>query len=212
MSTKKTVYQVNRILAYSPYPLVTEGQKLDTAADNPFFQYYENNVPTHAVTMADNSTVNLGPIKFLRAVRDGQVNAHNLPQAALDSAQHFMTLARELLFEKVRAERYAKLPSRQRSLWVVESLKELAYWRDRLALGQPAQPTQFVELEVSGKLHRCDASFLIGDSEKLSDSLAKAEKYWSGTMADVGSEPEVLFEGTATVKRIIDPKELDAKE
>jgi hypothetical protein len=119
-----------------------------------------------------------------------------------------MLLARELLFENIRLQKYPNKPSRLRSLWLVSDLTELRYWNERLARGQQGVSLQFVQVIATGKITRCDASILVGDSERVSESLLKADRYWSGSMAETGAEPEVLFEGTATVSRILDPSEL----
>lgn len=109
-----------------PGDLVTVG-----ASTNPFFRFYEVHKRTYPVTDAKGVTHNVPAIKFLRLVKEGQVNPHKLPEDAFEIAQHFQMLAREFLWESVRLAEFAGAPSRLRCIWLIESMEDVKRWLAR---------------------------------------------------------------------------------
>jgi hypothetical protein len=101
-------------------------------------------------------------------------------------------LAREIIMEQVRQEIAPDSPSRQNCLWLADTIEEARRWRDRLGGGRIAH------LSVRGAIHRADAAHLLGDSEPLSKTYARARMYCSGQLSDA-AELETLFSGSATV-------------
>lgn len=197
-------YHINRLLPYAPQPLWSVGQHLHVGtAENPFFQFYRSHIRRYSVTQP-NGTMNQVPaIAFLRQVRDGNIRPNELAKDAFEIAQHFMMLARELLWETVRLAEFSDRPSRQRAVWLVGDIANLAHWQHRLQGGQ-TEKFQFVEVRATGRVHECDAALLLGDSESLDESECKAHAYWRGDMLSAGSEPEVLFDGCIEVTRILE--------
>lgn len=201
---KKTYFHINRQLAYSRSPLLTVGQTIRAGdGTNPFFGFYETYRRTYPVTLHDGTVVQTPAMTFLRQVRDGGVNPHNLPATAYEIAEHFVMLARELLWESIRLKEFPNAPSRQRGIWLLESESEVAHWNSRLNASASSPPSQVVELVATGCALRCDAAFLLGDSETLEESISKARMYWNGSISPERSEPEILFEGELRVVRIV---------
>jgi Protein of unknown function (DUF2441) len=78
--------------------------------------------------------------------------------------------------EEVRREIAPDAPSRQRCLWLADSLEEARAWQVRLG----GASARILRLNVSGGVHRADAALLLGDSEPLSQTYARARSYWRG--------------------------------
>jgi hypothetical protein len=168
--------------------------------ESPFFRFYRTHTRQEAVTRPDG-TVHLVPsIAFLRQVRDGQISASNLPGVAFDTARHFMMLARELLWEQIRVSEFRENPSRQRAMWLFANANNAPHWESMLKSNVTGQ-SQLIEVEVTGRVHECDAGLLLGDSESLDESERKARAYWRGDMLPAASQPEVLFVGSLKVVR-----------
>lgn len=198
----ETLYHINRLANLSPYALMQPGASVVVGdLQNPFFRFYEVHARTYRVT-DPNGAVNMVPaIKFLRRVKEGTITPHNLPGDAFEIAQHFMMLARELLWESVRLAdpEFAKLPSRQRCVWLIESLDDVKRWLELMGV----RPVQVVEVKATGRAHVADQSHLAGDSELLSVWYEKARAYWRGERT--GSPLiEVIFEGRLDVLRIVE--------
>jgi hypothetical protein len=197
----KKLFHVNRITGYSPDRLLSIGDVVDVGEEsNPFFGYYHKQKRSYPVTIANNQVQEISGLAFLRQVQEGKIQSPHLPNIAYDVANHFMMLSREMLWESIRLEKYPDLPSRQRCMWLVKDMNSLMHWRNKL---QSENNTQYIEFSATGKIHECDASFLMGDSELLSVSYENAKKYWRGEMNATNSEPELLFEGTLEVTRVI---------
>jgi hypothetical protein len=104
-------------------------------------------------------------------------------------------LVRELIMEQVRIKIAPDAPSRQRCLWLADTLDEAKSWQARLGGGSIAR------LQVRGTVHRADASHLLGDSEPLTVTYDRASKYWRGENSNA-PELETLFCGSAKVLAI----------
>ena len=189
-------FHVTRHLSYnSNAPLVT-GLKIEAGiVHNPFFRFYEGEI-NYPVTTPEG-IVHCKAIRFLSAVKNGEIESRNLAHIAHGVAQHYLMLARELIMEEVRKDVDSNLPSRQSCLWMVETESDAKYWQKRLN-----GVSCIVVLKVHGVIHRTDASLLLGDSEPLSETYNRARRYWCGETSE-HAEREVLFKGTAEVVDLI---------
>jgi hypothetical protein len=63
---------------------------------------------------------------------------------------------------------------------------------------------QFVEVELIEpfKIHYADELLLLGDSEPVTVTISKAQKYWLG-VSEASERTEVLYEGRLRVIRIL---------
>src|SRR5258705_5230169 len=144
---------------------------------------------------------------FLRLVRDGAVTSATFPGIAFDTANHFLMLARELLWENVRLAEFQDVPSRQRCIWLVEALEDVKRWIAQLRFKPDLY--RVVRVRAHGRALRVDGNNLAGDSEPLPIWFEKARAYWSGRDSP-HPIPEVLFEGRIEVDEIIDPQNVAA--
>jgi len=205
----KKLFHVNRITGCSPESLLNIDDIIEVGKEyNPFFGYYNKQKRSYPVTMANNQVQEISGLAFLRHVKEDKIQSPHLSNIAYDVANHFMMLSREMLLESVRLEKYPDIPSRQRCIWLTKDMDSLLHWRNRL---QSENETQYIEFSATGCIHECDASYLMGDSELLSVSYENAEKYWKGEMNASSSEPEILFEGTLKVTRVIPENEFAEK-
>lgn len=191
------VFHVAQTISYNRHPPMQAGQVIQVGAThNPFFSYYEE-APTFAVRLQDGGVKQLNPIHWLEQVEAGNITPDNLPVAARMIAKHFQMLSRELVMELLRLEANPDAPSRQSCLWVTDSLTGAQHWSNRLQ-GQ----TSAVRLRLTGVIHRADASLLTADAEPFSTVADKARRYWRGESSD-NPEPEILFDGSATVVEVL---------
>lgn len=161
---------------------------------NPFFQFYEN-AREYAVAQENGTVMNVKAVSWLKHVRDGKITVDpaRLASIASDIAVHYVMLCRELIMEQVRRDDFkSEPPSRQRCLYACETLDQARHWNDRLGGGS------ICELSCTGTIHRADAALLLGDSEPLSLTIARAKMYWRGERSN-HPEWETLFVGDAKV-------------
>ncbi|KIZ46210.1 MULTISPECIES: DUF2441 domain-containing protein [Rhodopseudomonas] len=174
--------------AFAPDQKVTIGE-----AFNPFFSFYEGS-REYPITMPDGQQQNVKAVAFLRQVRDGLINSPEFAKIATEVAIHYVMLCRELIMEEIRCNEFGgNPPSRQRCLYVCETVDEARYWNKRIG-----ESGTVCELTCSGTVHRADASLLLGDSEPLSVTKDRARQYWRGEAAG-NPEWETLFVGKATI-------------
>lgn len=181
-------FHVARVLPWNTHPPMNVGETFHVGGSyNPFFGFYEEarKYPVETPT----GTVHSPAMTFLKAVSRGEVNCPSLPDIAVEIANHYLILARELLTEEVRRERFSNLPSRRTCLWAAEDIERAHFWAERLG-----GACRILRLEVDGVSHSADASFLLGDSQSISETYRRAEWYWEGRMAD-NPECELLIEG-----------------
>jgi hypothetical protein len=200
-----TLYlHVNSNANLSPHALMRPGDVINVGAStNPFFRFYENHARTYQVTNSQTGEVFQVPaIKFLGLVRDGTVTTTALPEVAHDTAKHFLMLARELLWENVRLAEFQGAPSRQRCIWLVETLEDVKNWIAQMRF----KPNHYsvIRVRAYGLALRVDSNNLAGDSEPLPIWFEKSRAYWSGKDSPHPLR-EVLFEGRIEVDEIIDP-------
>lgn len=159
----------------------------------PFFGFYEDS-RTYPVTLEDGTTVQVPAVKFLKQVHAGNINCPMLPAIAAEVTQHYVMLCRELIMEDIRlAEFNGEPPSRQRCLYVCDSVDEAHRWKQLVG-----SESTVCELTCTGTIHRADAGLLLGDSEPLSITKERARRYWRGEAGD-SPQWETRFVGEATV-------------
>jgi hypothetical protein len=195
-------FHINRSVNWSVHQFLTVGHEVEVGAEiNPYFAYFERTQKTFPITLNSGQVIQPPAVKFLGLVALGEVNSPNLPQIAFDVARHFVTLARELFWESVRLAEFPDRPSRQRCLWVCPSLENARDWLSRLE----CKNYQILKVSVNGRLHTANELLLLGDSEPLEITRAKAREYWQGLQVEGGSE-EILFEGRMKVLEILETK------
>jgi len=202
-------FHINSNANLSPYPLMRSGDVISIGAStNPFFRFYEVHQRAYPVTETPTGTVhNVPAMRFLRLVKDGTVSSNELREIACDTANHFLMLARELLWENVRLAEFQDAPSRQRCIWLVESMETVKSWIAQIGF----KPNNYsvVRVRAHGRALRVDGNNLAGDSEPLPIWYEKARDYWSGKNSTTPI-PEVLFEGRIEVDKLINPSEFAA--
>lgn len=174
----------------------TAGQIIEIGViENPFFRFYES---AREYPINDNGNlVIVKAIRWLSLVRQGQIAPHPgiLPSIALEVAQHYVMLSRELIMEDLRIREFNSLPpSRQTCLYTCDTQDEAKHWVNRLG----DAGASICELICTGMIHRADAMLLLGDSEPLSVTRDRGRRYWNGEASD-HPEWETLFVGKAEV-------------
>ena len=174
---------------------LTANQVLNIGASvNPYFGFYEN-AREYPITENGN-VVHVKALAWLKHVRAGTINPAStqiLATIAAEVAQHYVMLARELIMEELRISEFQEdPPSRQRCLYVAETIEGARRWKTMVGGGT------ICELTCTGSAHRADANLLLEDSEPLSVTRDRARRYWRG---EIGADPllETLFVGKATV-------------
>lgn len=112
-------------------------------------------------------------------------------------------ITRELIFEEVRKETDSNLPSRLKCLYVCNSLEEIEEWLN-IFKRTNKKDYQILELELTGKVFTGDASYILRQNISLNKKREQAREYWNGNK--INNHNESLFEGEATVKKIINLK------
>ena len=191
-------FHVRRQLPYGPTAALSVGDTFHIGSNNnPFFQFYEN-TRAYSVTMQDGQGIMLPALSFLKAVQAGEVQCGNLPAVAVEVANHYLMLTRELIYEEVRREENAELPSRKTCLWVSDSHVQAQSWHQ--VLGQTGS---ILRLNVVGHRHVADSNLLVADSEPISTTYQKARSYWRGE-ASHSPRWETLISGQVTVMEIVE--------
>jgi Protein of unknown function (DUF2441) len=176
-------------------PSLQIGERIEIGqSHNPFFIFYER-TRTEPVHFEDRIE-HFPAINFLHNVKDGKLNCPNLPIIAYNIAKHFQMLSRELVYESVRLEIDRTLPSRQSCLWASYSVEQAADWARRCGANSIAK------IHVAGRIFEADAALLMADSEPLSTTIARANRYWRGHLSE-NPELELLIVGHATVLEIL---------
>ncbi|WP_444668467.1 DUF2441 domain-containing protein [Cereibacter changlensis] len=186
-------FHVTRQLPYSPPVPMTVGQTFAVGTShNPFFNYYQNRneIPVEI----EGRDIMVPAIKFLEQIKSGQIVSDNLHNYAYDIANHYMKLARELLYEQVRLKEAPHLPSRQTCLWASVSQDEANGWMRYLG----GTEAHVLRLQVIGQLHVADSNLLMNGREPLSETYQKASRYWRGDHSD-SPRLELLVSGQVTI-------------
>ena len=192
-------FHINRRASWSPYEPLKAGDEFDVGREtNPYFRFFETERFVVPVTLQDGSSIESPAVKFLGAAARGEVPHPNLPRLAHDVATHFVTYLREVIWENVRRDEFPELPSRQRCLWLIPTLEGVKYWLERMK----PNGYQVLRVQVTGRIHRANELYLLGDSEPMSQTIEKARLYWSGSFPEGGQE-EILFEGRVKVIEVV---------
>ncbi len=205
---KKTVdgesyFHINSSANLSPYGMMKKGDAIQVGkSSNPFFRFYEVYQRTYAVTESDGSVHQIPAMSFLRRTKDDSIESQDFPRIAFETANHFLILARELFWENIRLAEFPDAPSRQRCIWLIESLEHVSAWIMRL--GFKPGDFQVVRVSTQGQVVRTDGNNLAGDTQLLSVWTNLARAYWAGKKSS-NPIPEVLFEGNLEVQAIVEP-------
>lgn len=193
-------FHINRRAIWSPYEPLKAGDEFDVGREtNPYFRFFKTERFVVPVTLQDGSSIESPAVKFLGAAARGEILHPNLPRLAHEVATHFVTYLREVIWENVRSDEFPELPSRQRCLWLIPTLEGVKYWLERM---KPSA-YQVLRVQVTGRIHRANEVYLLGDSEPMSETIENARLYWSGSFPEGGQE-EILFEGRVKVIEIVD--------
>ncbi len=184
-----------------PYgkPLWQRAQTIETSdsVENPFFGFYSVGSRVFEIPVAGQAVpLALHGLRYFEAVRDGTVSGVSLTTLAghaRDVSGHWLTLAREFLFEAARLSVSPALPSRRNCIWLVETLEQAQAWRP--LLGAVDRATQIVRVSATGTAHKADANLLLRENDLLPVAHNKARRYWCGE-ASANPQWEVLFIGT----------------
>jgi hypothetical protein len=166
---------------------------------NPFFAFYETTIEYPVTDSNTGATIQVNAVDWLLRVRAGAIapNPGILADKAVDVSQHYMMLARELLMEQIRLQEFdGKPPSRQKCLFLVDSVGEAKTWLPLLGGGG-----EVCELTCTGTIHRADSRLMVKNSEPLSATREKARAYWRGERS-ADPRMEILFEGDAVVSAV----------
>lgn len=197
-------YHINRRVPWSPYITLNPGDVFDVGgSSNPYFNFFEKQKKAYLVTQGDGSKEVLGGARFINAVAMGEVNSPNVAQIADELVRHLVAYIRELIWENVRMKEFPHLPSRQRCIWLIPNIAGVNYWINRMGI---TGEYQILRVKVQGRLHVASESFLLGDSEPMEETIAKARRYWLGIIETPGTE-EILFEGRVKVMGLASNKE-----
>ncbi len=121
---------MSRDVPYNQHSPMTIGTSLEVGnRSNPFFGFYEG-VCRYAVTTREG-IVQVPALKFLKSVSRGEITCPELPRIAVDVAEHYLILAREIIMEQVRREIAPDVPSRQTCLWLTDTLDAAGFRQAR---------------------------------------------------------------------------------
>ena len=195
---KKNYYHIQRIGVYrANRPYYKVGDIVKTNDFNPYFEYYNSYIhPNLTVNLNTPEEFQLSRLKMLEAVSSSSITMKDQVEVAKIGeliAQHFITYTRELVFEAVRAEKFPHLPSRQKCIWVVDSLDGLKHWKSRLP---PASgyDIEVFKVDIQGNIHSASEEHLLYGEFLHSEMIDAANKYWNGTISET-IRKETLFEG-----------------
>ena len=196
---ERRVLHFNQNRPYSPHSALEVGACFKVGhAYNPFFSFFES---PPAIEVYPGIPAKTG-VNLLEKVVGKQVpSPPKLGNIALEFLRNSVNLSRELLTELVRERDFPAAPSRMKCLWVFDDETQADHWRMRL---HPGNSGRLVELAVTGRLHRCDAGWLLSDTgDPISKSLNEAARYWGGDPCPTDPQPELLFVGEAEVVALI---------
>jgi hypothetical protein len=194
----RKLYQVTLTNGYKQ--AFVPNQKVKVGADyNPFFKFYETTL-LYPVKDGDTGEIaQINAVEWLHRVRIKTIltSYEMLAEKAHVVSQHYMILARKILMEQIRLDEFSgEPPSRQRCLYLCESVEEAKAW-----LPLVGAEGLVCELTCTGKTFRADSRLMVKVSEPLSVTRDNARAYWKG---EVSADPrmETLFEGDAVVSAI----------
>ena len=197
-------YHVNAKHPYSNHPLMQQGSIYSFTNDNfnPFFNYYEVISDPWAISIPQlGKDSKISGIDSLFLFQNLMGNLVDLPRKAFEIANHYRLLARELVLEKVRQEKFPSSPSRQNCIFLIESEKDIQRWKNQIGIN--GKQYQVIKVRATGNIIRVDSNNLPKGNEPFSEWESKAYKYWNCELTDDPSI-EVLLEGQVTVDEILE--------
>jgi hypothetical protein len=194
--TKRKLYHVTETKPYKNAFTAGEIVRIG-GAYNPFFSFYE--LAREYPVTENGATVLVKAKDWLRRVRDKTIlttpDIH--ARIAVEVAEHYVMLCRELLMEEIRREEFgSKPPSRQSCLFACETVQEARDW-----IPLVGSNGLICELNCTGTIHRADSRLLLGDSEPLSITRDRARAYWRGEMSE-HPRAETLVVGNVVVSAV----------
>jgi len=192
----KRFFTVNRVHEHVNNKPLMMGKRLDVGEElNPSALFREN-VRRQTYGIKTDGGEDITPIALINAVREGKIKPpQNIDLFVMQLLNSLNKTVAELLFEQVRKEEYPECPSRQKCLWLVETIEETKRWEKEFA---PYGFFQTLEVEATGVVHYCDEIWLQIDADPYSEIRGKANRYWKGEMSD-DPVTEIIFEGIIEV-------------
>lgn len=182
-------FHITQKVDYHDHKVLEVGDEFDVGeAVNPFFRFYERG------RKYSQGGKHYTSLDYLIAVLNNEAQHQNPLQLALDVANYFRKLARELIMEEVRRDVAPNAPSRQRCLWACSSLDLARKWKAKEFGGQG----RILEIAVIGTAFETDSTLLPRDSEPLASDYQLAKRYWRGDRSEQCAL-EVLISGHVTV-------------
>ena len=147
-------------------------------------------------------TINQEKVPFNKGF--GEINISNIVNN-IDDTEYLLTKSRcilkemgiylrETIYEEVRQEKFAHLPSRKHCIWMCDE-KSLDYWISRLR-----HDSQVFEVLFTGNIHRGSDEYLEADILPIKVLREKALKYWEGNIG-ISNNDEVIGEGSVEIIR-----------
>ena len=194
----QTFYHINRKSKFSKYWYEGNEIVFDKKQLNAFFSHYDDFYPT--ISMRNENFPILEALEIIKRDRPNLSKAHieYLTDKLLFVVRDLALYYRETIFEEIRAENFAKLPSRKNCIWLCEE-PSLYSWLEVLK----EESSRIFELECTGEIHKADQFHLKTEVLPRKLIVEKAIKYWSGTNGENLTEQEILFEGKVKVLREI---------
>lgn len=193
---------------HAPTHLIKPGYTIDTEVDgyNPFFKSTAATPPQVNLSAGESP----GLLEFFRSFErekyqwNYRPSTDELAKWTYQILHGQLKMKRELIFEQVRAAEFSELPSRQRCLWVSETLDDALYWKSRLSCNARNRPPRVFTVDTTGETFAAHEGHLIQEAEAFATTEARARDYWRGEPAlpsypghDTGRY-ELLFKGKAT--------------
>lgn len=122
-------------------------------------------------------------------------NSINTLEEALNCLYNTLRNCREVIFEQIRKESFANLPSRKTCIWLMpEDPAALNFWKSTLN----GQNVKAFRVKTEGNIHQASQKWLAGGTYSLSTWESNANNYWKGIGSGNGDD-EFLFEGQIEV-------------
>ncbi len=166
---------------------------LTTKQINNFNSYYDNYFPKISIGNVEYPVIEAMSIINSRKLYASEKNAEIIVNQLHSIAKELAIYMRESIFEEIRAEYFADLPSRKSCIWVCEK-ESIKYWLKTLGFN-----CRIFKLELTGVIHKADQHHL--NAEVLPCELIRenAFNYWTGTDGNNPEEQEILFEGIINI-------------
>lgn len=119
------------------------------------------------------------------------IQLKNILQEVQLSFEQYLKWIQEEIFEKIRKEKYSKLPSRKKCLWVCK-FEDLSKWIK--IFEERSSPKKILKIKATGIVHKADGGLIKPDTYSIQEFEKGAEEYWSGVIHN-NNEIEFLFKG-----------------